>query len=146
MNDPILNKIESGWDNSCAVENYKKAAKWLRIFVQYTKAQGGIPEEYQARAHDWIAFLVDRLDNMDEKSLPDVITAIKTARRQLRAKIEYGSGFKATLTDAERERAARIGKPVDLNFQGFKRAVAPPDNADDAILDNYMGIDGTELD
>jgi hypothetical protein len=144
--DPILNKIESGWKTACQLKFYKKAAKWLRIFVQYTKVQGGIPEKHQARAHEMIDFLVDNLDNVDDKSASDVVTAIKTARNQLRAKIEYGSGFKATLTDAERERASRIGKPVTLSFQNPEREIAPADNAGDAIFDNYLGIDGTELD
>lgn len=139
--DPILSKIESGWETCCALENYKKAAKWLRLFVYYTKAQGGIPEEFQERAHEMIAFLVDQLDNMDEKSAPNVITAIKFARRQLRTKIDYGSGFTAPLTDAERERAAIIGKPVKLSFQNPVGENGAPDSVDDEFLDNYLDVD-----
>jgi hypothetical protein len=144
--DPILAKIESGWKKSVEGKNYKKAAKWLRLFVQYTKASGGVPEEFQPQAHQWIAFLVDQLDNIDDKSTPGVITAIKFARRQLKQRVAYGSGFSQTLSDEERQRAAAIGKPIILTFQGIKREVAPPDNSSNAIFDNYLGSDESELD
>jgi hypothetical protein len=144
--DPILTKINSGWEKSIGGQNYKKAAKWLRLFVQYTKTSGGVPEEFQPQAHEWIAFLIEKLDNIDDKSAPDVIQAIKFSRRQLKTRIEFGSGFSQTLTDAERERAAVIGRPVRLGFEDPKRALTPVDHSGDAILDNYLGPDESELD
>jgi hypothetical protein len=144
--DPILSKIQSGWKLACADKKFKKGAKWLRLFVQYTKTSAGVPEEFQPRAQEMIDFLVKELDNIDDKSTPDVILAIKFARRQLKTRVAYGSGFSQTLTDEERKRAQLIGKPIVLNFQGIKREVAPADNSGDAVFDNYLGSDESELD
>lgn len=141
MNDPILVKINSGWEKSIGGENYKKAAKWLRLFVQYTKTSGGVPEEFQPSAQSMIDFLVNKLDNIDDKSAPDVIQAIKFARRQLKARVAYGSGFSQKLTDAERERAAVIGKPVRLSFQDTLRTNGTANSTDYEFLDNSVDAD-----
>jgi hypothetical protein len=141
MSDPILTKINSGWEKSVGGENYKKAAKWLRLFVQYTKTSSGVPEEHQPQAHEWIAFLINKLDNIDDKSAPDVIQAIKFARRQLKARVNYGSGFSQTLSDEERERAAIIGKPIKLGFQDSFRTNGAADSPDYEFLDNNLDVD-----
>ena len=115
--DPCVRKLEELWEDGLP-DNIDVLSKSLRLLVFYVRGHDGVPEKYQASVRAKIETLELLLEDMTLEDVILAVPAIKYARRQIKATVEYGTRFRTGISNAEAAKARRIGKRVQLNTPG----------------------------
>ena len=114
MDDPVLNRIKSGWSDAIHENSYKDQAKWLRLLVNHVKTPEGIPSMYQPCVREWSDILLGDRGHMETRDACQAVSAIDHARKKLDSTKDFGAGLKTELSGEERRRIAKQHKPLVL--------------------------------
>ena len=121
--DPILTWIESEWTLKVQEKDWKSGAKLLRLFVNHTKTNEGIPVIHQKDIRDKAQVLLDAINSMELDAAAQCVSAIDHANARLDSTHSFGSGFKSTLEPAEL-------KAIQRKYKRVKCRIASPEPTD----------------